>query len=82
MDFTFAGNFLYEQVERSITRIQFHSCLDETMHGVRLTVIADDAKRLIWAKQTIRTTERLNDAFVVDNLIEIQRYSPISSRTQ
>ena len=46
------------------------------MHGVRLTVIADDAKRLIWAKQTIRTTERLNDAFVVDNLIEIQRIHP------
>ena len=46
------------------------------MHGVRLTVIADDTKRLIWAKQTIRTTERLNDAFVVDNLIEIQRIHP------
>ena len=68
--------FLHEQVKRPIARIQFHRCFNEAMHGVRFAVVTNDTERLVRSEQTIRATECLDDAFVVDNLVEIQRIHP------
>ena len=43
---------------------------------MRLAVVADDSERLVRPEQAVRAAERLDDAFVVDDLVEIQRIHP------
>ena len=70
------GQFLHEQIKRPVAGVQFHRRFDEAVHGVRLAVVADDSERLVRPEQAVRAAERLDDAFVVDNLVEIQRIHP------
>ena len=41
-----------------------------------MTVIADRAEGLVGAEQAIRAAERLDDALVVDDLVEVERVEP------
>ena len=73
--------FLHEQIERLVSGIQFYRRFDIPLHGVWLAVVANSSERLVRAEQSIRTTERLDDVLIVDDLVEVQRVDPLGIET-
>ena len=68
---------LHEQVERLVARVQLNGGVDVALHGMRPAVIAYGSEGLLGAEQAVRAAERLDDALVVDDLVEVQRVHPL-----
>ena len=68
---------LHEHVERAVARVQLHRGLDVALHSMGTAVIADGAEGFVRAEQAVGAAEGLDDALVVDDLVEIERVEPL-----
>ena len=73
---------IHKQAERFITGVFFHRIGDIFLHRMRTAIIPDDTKRLIRPKQAVGAGKCLNQPFVLQHLIQIQRVDPLGIKSR
>ncbi len=59
-----------------VAGIELYGGSDVSLHRVRFAIVTDGAKGLVRPEQAVGSRERLNDVFILQQLVEVERVHP------
>lgn len=71
------AELFHKKTVRPVARIQVKGRVDILRHRIRIPVIPDDAEGLVLAENAVRPRKSLNQIFIGEHLVQIQRIQPL-----